>query len=51
MKKEGIQFLETLFDLLENPLYSKILGWSSDDNLFEIRNIELFISVIPLFLF
>ena len=44
MKKEGIQFLDTLYDLLENPLYSKIIGWL-DETTIEIKNIELFISV------
>jgi hypothetical protein len=43
--EEGdIQFLEILHDILENPLYSKILEWNQE-NIFEIKNIDLFASV------
>jgi hypothetical protein len=43
--EEGdLQFLEILHDILENPLYSKILEWNQE-NIFEIKNIELFTSV------
>lgn len=46
MKKEGMHFLETLFELLQNPLYTKILGWKSSGDNFEIRNTDLFIKIV-----
>jgi hypothetical protein len=39
------QFLEILYDILQNPLYSKILEWKTE-NIFEIKNIDLFTSVV-----
>lgn len=38
MKKEGLEFLETLYDILENPLYSKIIGWKNMKNSHQINN-------------
>jgi hypothetical protein len=39
-----IQFLEILYEILQNPLYSKILEWKTE-NIFEIKNTDLFCSV------
>lgn len=39
------QFLEILYEILHNPLYSKILEWKTE-NIFEIKNIDLFTSIV-----
>lgn len=41
---DNIEFLEKLYDILENPLYSKIIDWNGD-HIFEIKNLERFNSV------
>jgi hypothetical protein len=46
MRKEGVEFLESLYEILETPLYSKILGWCSNGESFEIRQTGLFTTVL-----